>query len=66
MPVEENDERASAKSSDEDATQRPSPPYTKEGGTRLGTKVDSREVDEHEGEGTPEPRDNLRDGTKGS
>jgi hypothetical protein len=62
MPVEENDERASPKSSAEDANEQP-PPYTKEGGTRLGTKEDSRGADATEGEGTPEPRDNLRDGT---
>lgn len=62
MSAEENDEQASPKSSAEDADEQP-PPYTKEGGTRLGTKEDSREADAPEGERTPEPRDNLRDGT---
>jgi len=62
MPIEENNESTSSKSNPEDAAERPSSTYPKEEGTRLGSKEDSREAGEHEGEGPPEPRDNLRDG----
>lgn len=65
MSAEENDEQSSPKSSAGDADEQP-PSHTKEDGTRLGTKEDSREADASKGEDTPEPRDNLRDGTKES
>lgn len=62
MSVEENKQSSAERGADDTKGGRPSS-YEKEEATRIGTKEDSREAGDRQDESTPEPRDNLRDGT---